>query len=117
MIPNLNTQNLYLQADDRRCTTYYLELHLMATFHDYYIRCGQCRWSSYPHWVWPKLFSHFCHTWVQGQHVVHEAHGVGGGVVPGHQDHHSGCDDVGLVVAPLAALVLDLDVINGLFNW
>ena len=65
----------------------------------------------------PKLLCHFGLTWVQGQHVIHEAHGVGGGVIPGHQDHHSGGDDVGLVVAPLAALVLDLDVISGLINW
>ena len=54
----------------------------------------------------------FLPTWVHGQHVVHEAHGVGRGVVTGHQDHHGGGDDVGLVVAPLAALVLDLFVFN-----
>ena len=65
----------------------------------------------------PKLSYHFGHTWVQGQHVVHEAHGVGGGIISGDQDHNSGGNDVGLVVAPLAALVLDLDVINGLINW
>ena len=51
-------------------------------------------------------------TWVHGQHVVHEAHGVGRGVIASHQDHHGGGDDVGLVVAALAALVLHLDVYN-----
>ena len=65
----------------------------------------------------PKLLCHFGHTWVQGQHEVHEAHGVGGGIISGNQDHHSGGNDVGLVVALLAALVLNLDVINWLINW